>query len=66
MFDTVENSDAVILVTAHNEFKNIEIKSLTQKMNTPIFIDTRGIIDMTSAKNAGVIFRGIGRGSSNK
>ena len=66
MFDTVENSDAVILVTAHNEFKNIDIKSLTQKMKTPIFRYTRGIIDMDLAKNAGVIFRGIGRRFSKK
>ena len=66
LFDTVENSDAIILVTAHNEFKNIDIKSLTEKMKTPIFIDTRGIIDMDLAKNAGVIFRGIGRGFSKK
>ena len=66
LFDTVENSDAIILVTAHNEFKKIDIKSLTQKMKTPIFIDTRGIIDMDLAKNAGVIFRGIGRGFSKK
>ena len=66
LFDTVENCDAIILVTAHNEFKKIDIKSLTQKMKTPIFIDTRGIIDMDLAKNAGVIFRGIGRGFSKK
>ena len=66
MSDTVENSDAVILVTAHDEFKNIDIKSLIQKMKTPIFIDTRGMIDMDLAKNAGVIFRGIGRGFSKK
>ena len=66
LFDTVENSDAIILVTAHNEFKKIDIKSLTQKMKTPIFIDTRGIIDMDLAKNSGVIFRGIGRGFSKK
>lgn len=64
--DTIENCDAVILVTAHTEFTNMDIKSLTQKMKTPIFIDTRGVIDMDTAKNAGVIFRGIGRGYSTK
>ena len=66
MLDTVENSDALILVTAHDEFKNIKIKSITEKMKTPIFIDTRGIIDKDLAKSVGVIFRGIGRGFSNK
>ena len=66
MSSTIENCDAVILVTAHTEFINMDIKSLTQKMKTPIFIDTRGVIDMDSAKDAGIIFRGIGRGFSTK
>jgi len=63
---TVENSDAIILVTAHDEFKNINIQSISQKMKNPIFIDTRGMIDMNLVKNAGMIFRGIGRGFSQK
>lgn len=64
--NTMENCDAVILVTAHTEFTNMDLKSLIQKMKTPIFIDTRGVIDMDYAKNIGVIFRGIGRGYSTK
>ncbi len=60
--DVVENSDALILVTAHDEFKNIDPKILSSKMNTPVFVDTRGIIDIESAKKSGLIFRGIGRG----
>jgi hypothetical protein len=31
-------------------------------MNTPIFVDTRGIMNIESAKKSGLIFRGIGRG----
>ena len=32
-------------------------------MKSPILIDTRGIIDMDAAKKAGLIFRGLGRGT---
>ena len=60
--DVVENSDALILVTAHDEFKNIDPKILFSKMNTPIFVDTRGVMNIESAKKSGLIFRGIGRG----
>ena len=60
--DVVENSDALILVTAHDEFKNIDPKILFNKMNTPIFVDTRGVMNIESAKKSGLIFRGIGRG----
>jgi len=66
IYDAVDDADAIILVTAHTEFENLELQSLKQKMKTPIFIDTRGIIDMNYAKNNGIIFRGIGRGFSNK
>ena len=66
IYDAVDDADAIILVTAHTEFENLELQSLKQKMKTPIFIDTRGIIDINYAKNNGIIFRGIGRGFSNK
>jgi len=55
--------DAVIIVTSHDDFKKIKISSFA-KMKTPILIDTRGIIDPSSAKLEKVIFRGLGRGNS--
>jgi nucleotide sugar dehydrogenase len=53
--------DAVIIVTAHDEFKNIEINSFS-KTKSKILIDSRGIIDPISIKNKNLIFRGLGRG----
>ena len=53
--------DAVVIVTDHNEFKNIEISSF-KKMKNPILVDTRGIFDPTSVKDHNIIFRGLGRG----
>ena len=53
--------DAAIIVTGHEEFKNLDI-SIFNKMKSPILIDTRGIIDPSSAKNNNLIFRGLGRG----
>ena len=55
------NVDAAIIVTGHQEFKNLDI-SIFNKMKSPILIDTRGIIDPSSAKNNDLIFRGLGRG----
>ncbi len=53
--------DGAIIVTAHDDFKKIDISSFT-KMKNPILIDTRGIIDPISAKKEKIIFRGLGRG----
>jgi nucleotide sugar dehydrogenase len=59
--DILSKVDAAIIVTAHKEFQEIDPK-IFSKMKTPILIDSRGIIDTVSAKNAGLVFRGLGRG----
>ena len=59
--NVISTVDASIILTAHDEFKKIEI-ALFSKMLNPILIDTRGIIDPLLAKNEKLIFRGLGRG----
>ena len=53
--------DGAIIVTGHDDFKNIPISSFL-KMKHPILVDTRGIIDPVVAKKEKIIFRGLGRG----
>lgn len=66
---TEENLDTIlptmngaIIVTGHDDFRNIGISSFS-KMKNPILIDSRGIINPQSAKSAKLIFRGLGRGN---
>jgi nucleotide sugar dehydrogenase len=54
--------DAVVIVTGHDEFKQIELTSFT-KIKSKILIDSRGIIDPNHIKNKNLIFRGLGRGN---
>ncbi len=58
--DILPNVDASVIVTAHKEFQEINPKIFT-KMKTPILIDSRGVIDISSANDAGLVFRGLGR-----
>ena len=51
--DVLSKVDASIIITAHKEFQEINPKIFT-KMNTPILIDSRGIIDTSSANVAGL------------
>ena len=53
--------DASIIITAHKEFQEINPKIFT-KMKTPILIDSRGVVDTSSADDVGLVFRGLGRG----
>jgi len=61
--DILSSIDAIVIVTAHDEFKNIQLEKLSSKMKNNILVDARGIFDQGSAKDAGLIFRGLGRGS---
>ena len=59
--DIISKVDATIIVTAHDEFKKLDIL-LFKEMKHPILIDTRGIIDPIIAKQQQLVFRGLGRG----
>ena len=58
--DILSCVDASVIVTAHKEFQEINPRIFT-KMKTPILIDSRGVIDTSSANDAGLVFRGLGR-----
>lgn len=60
IFDAVKNSDAIIIVTAHDEFLELEISTLASQMRTPILLDTRGIVNGKKAERAGWIYKGLG------
>jgi nucleotide sugar dehydrogenase len=59
--ETLEKMDAAILITGHDEFKTIPITNFNL-MRNPILVDSRGIFEPQEAKNAMLIFRGLGRG----
>ncbi|MBI3254877.1 MAG: nucleotide sugar dehydrogenase, partial [Nitrosarchaeum sp.] len=62
LMDALTNTDAVVIVTAHKEFHDLDPIFLKANMRTPILVDSRGIVDQYAAKKAGLIFRGLGRG----
>ena len=57
----LKTMNAAVIVTGHNSFKSFKISNFSL-MKNPILIDTRGIFEPRDAKNANLIFRGLGRG----
>jgi len=55
--EEILNCDCVVLVTDHDEYKNIK----PEIVRSPIFICTRPILNPEDFKKSGIIFRGIGR-----
>jgi len=60
--EAITGSDAILIVTAHNEFNNLSYEILSSSMNQPILVDCTGKIDPQNIKSKSIIFRGIGRG----
>ena len=59
--NAIENTDAVMLLTAHKEFFSINIDIFNKLMKNPVVIDTRGVFDISELNKFKITFRGIGR-----
>ena len=62
----LENADAAILMTAHDEFREIDLMKVKELMTTPIIIDGRRVFDPENTKKLGFVYRGIGAGGFNE
>ena len=60
---TIENSDAVILMTEWEEFRNLDWKYLNKIMRSPSWLfDTRAITNLKLAKESGINVWSVGNG----
>ncbi len=60
-YDVARGSDALLLVTEWEEFKQLDMHVMGSLMNTPIMIDGRNFYDPDAMQKAGFIYQGIGR-----
>jgi len=61
--EAVENSDCIVVVTAEDQFKNLNLKNLRSVMRTPAaIVDLAGVFDSRRVESEGFIYRGLGRG----
>jgi UDP-N-acetyl-D-mannosaminuronic acid dehydrogenase len=63
--DSIQNSDAVIIMVAHEAYKDMDLMEVKQRLHLPILIDGRRVIDPSIAKQVGLDYYGIGYGLSN-
>lgn len=60
--EILSDIDCLVLLTAHNEFLNIDPGFLKSKMKNPLLIDSRGVFEPKEVEKVGLIFKGVGRG----
>ncbi len=60
IWEGLSSSDALILVTDHEEFKNLDLSKIKTTMKNPILIDTRRLFDSKKAEQAGIHYFSVG------
>lgn len=60
VYKAVTGANAVLLMTAHNEFRKLDLGRMRRLMRTPIIIDGRRVFDPDEAARHGFMYRGIG------
>jgi UDPglucose 6-dehydrogenase len=64
-YEVAEGSDALILATDWNEFKNLDLVRIKQLMKQPVIVDGRNLYEPRVMRELGFIYRGVGRGYTN-
>jgi UDPglucose 6-dehydrogenase len=53
----------MVLMTAHREFREIDMRRVKEGMRTPILIDGRRVFEQVEVEGLGFTYRGIGAGN---
>lgn len=61
-YAVAEGSDALVLITEWNEFRQLDKARLRQAMRQPYLIDGRNIYDAEEMRRLGFVYWGMGRG----
>ena len=62
--NAINESDAVVVVTGHKEFENLDLNLISNMTQNPIIVDCTGMIKPENVYSKNIIFRGIGRGKA--
>ena len=60
-YEAAKNSDALVIVTEWDEFKELDLKKVRRIMNQPIVIDGRNVFSPDRMDAEGFIYKSIGR-----
>jgi UDPglucose 6-dehydrogenase len=60
-YDVAKGSDALLIITEWNQFRNLDLKRLQKMMKTPVFLDFRNIYERAKMQEAGFKYFAVGR-----
>jgi len=59
--EAIEGADAIVLVTRHNEYLNLDLSLVINKMRTPVLVDGRDAYKKDECEKFGFIYLGVGK-----
>ena len=62
-YDTLDGTDALVIFTDWQEFRNPDFKIIEAKLKKPVIFDGRNLFDPSVVKAAGIEYHSIGRAS---
>lgn len=60
-YDTMEDADAVVIITEWNQFRALDLNKVKSLLKTPIMVDLRNIYARAALEDMGFNYTGIGR-----
>lgn len=60
-FGTLEDADALIIVTEWNAFRNLNLERAASLMRGKTIFDARNVLDPDNARSRGFVYAGVGR-----
>jgi UDPglucose 6-dehydrogenase len=61
--EAVSDAEALVIATEWNEFANVDLAVVKEKMRTPIVFDGRNLLDPETMRRLGFHYYSIGRAS---
>jgi UDPglucose 6-dehydrogenase len=60
-YDTAQESDALVIATEWNQFRNLDLLKIKKILKSPILLDLRNLYEPEKVKELGFIYEGVGR-----
>ena len=60
-YETSQSSDALVIATEWNQFRNLDLLKIKKLLKSPILLDLRNLYEPPQAKALGFIYEGVGR-----
>lgn len=60
-YETARDSDAIVIATEWNQFRNLDLLKIKKLLKSPILLDLRNLYEPAALKFLGFIYEGVGR-----